>query len=189
MIDKIIEWDINLFTKLNGMGTEFWDPFWQFCSHKLTFVPLYLFLIYLIYRVFGKEFWKPLIFIGLSVFLSDRISVLCFKEVFMRLRPSQEPGLEATIRLLEGKGGLYGFLSSHATNVFGISTFIYLVLRKKYGRKLIPLFVWAAFVAYSRIYVGKHYPLDVVCGSILGVSIGYFVYFIFRKIPVKTDFR
>ncbi len=185
MIDKLLEWDSKLFTKLNGMGTEFWDPFWQFCSHKLSFIPLYLFIIYLLYRCFGKEFWKPLIFIGLTVLLCDKISVLAFKEVFMRLRPSQEVTLEGTIRLLEGKGGLYGFLSSHATNVFGISTFLYFTLKKFYGNKLTLLFGWAAFVGYSRIYVGKHYPLDVICGMLLGISIGYFVFFLFKKVPIR----
>ncbi len=185
MIDKLLEWDSELFTKLNGMGTEFWDPFWQFCSHKFSFIPLYLFLIYLVYRCFGRDFWKPLLFIALTVVLSDQISVRAFKEVFMRLRPSQEPALEATIRLLEGKGGLYGFLSSHATNVFGISTFIYLILKKFYGNKLTVLFVWAAFVGYSRIYVGKHYPLDVFCGMLLGICIGYFVFRLFKKVPIS----
>ncbi len=186
MIDQLLKWDRDLFTKLNGMGTELWDPFWQFCSHKFSFIPLYLFIIYLMYKNYGKAFWKPLLFIALTVLLCDKISVLGFKEVFMRLRPSQETSLVSSIRLLEGKGGLYGFLSSHATNVFGISTFIYLSLRKFYGNKLAWLFVWAAFVGYSRIYVGKHYPLDVLCGSILGLSIGYFVYFLFKKTPIKS---
>ncbi len=187
MINQLLDWDSELFTKLNGMGTEFWDPFWQFCSHKFSFIPLYLFIIFLLYKSFGKEFWKPLLFIGLTVFLADRISVVAFKEVFMRLRPSQEPSLEATIRLLEGKGGLYGFLSSHATNVFAISTFIYLSLKKFYGNKLSLLFVWSAFVGYSRIYVGKHYPLDVICGMLLGISIGYFVFFLFKKLTFKKN--
>lgn len=180
MIDQLIQWDIDLFSFLNSLSNHKWDWIWVTLSSKWSMIPFYLLLVYFLYRTFGKDFWKPFVFTLIVVTLTDRISVECFKNVFERLRPSHEPLLEHSIRLLEGKGGKFSFVSSHATNVFGMSTWFILLLKHKYP-KITYMFLWASLVAFSRIMVGKHYMLDIVCGGILGVVIGYFVYKLWEK--------
>lgn len=184
MIDKIIQLDIELFTYLNGLGTETWDWFWITLSSKWSMIPFYLALVYLLYKTFGWEFWKAFVFTLIVVTLTDRISVECFKNVFERLRPSHEPLLVDSIRLLEGKGGKFSFVSSHSTNVFGMSTWFVLLLKHKYP-KMTYMFLWAALVAFSRIMVGKHYMLDIVCGGILGIVIGFSVYKLWQTLEPK----
>lgn len=175
MIDYLIEQDQKLFLYLNGLGSEQWDWFWITLSSKLSMIPFYMLLVYLLFRKFGRQFWKPFVITLLVVTLCDRISVECFKEVFERLRPSHEPGFEGQIRLLEGKGGKFSFVSSHSTNVFGMSTWFIFLLKSEIP-KIKWMYVWAALVAFSRIMVGKHYMLDIICGGILGFFIGYSVY-------------
>mgnify|MGYP000630968352 CR=1 FL=1 len=132
MIEQLIEWDRALFSSLNALGSPVWDWFWIGLSAKYTMIPLYIFLCFLLYKRFGKEAWKPFLFTVLLLILCDRISVECFKEVFQRLRPSHDPILMDNIRLLEGKGGLYSFVSSHSTNVFGMSIWFVLFLKCHY---------------------------------------------------------
>ena len=175
MIDYLIEQDEQLFLYLNGLGAEQWDWFWITLSSKFSMIPFYLILVYVLYRTFGLQFWKPFLITLLVVFLCDRISVELFKEVFERLRPSHEDKFLGQIRLLEGKGGKFSFVSSHSTNVFGMSTWFVLLLRSRIP-KIKWMYVWAALVAFSRIMVGKHYMLDIICGGILGCFIGYMVY-------------
>lgn len=126
-----------------------------------------------------RKWWIVLLGIGLCFLLSDRISVLCFKDTFQRLRPCQT--LEGVRMFRTSCGGLYGFVSSHAANVFSLALFLSLRYRQN---RLVPtmLFVWAAVVCYSRPYLGKHYPGDVVCGALLGLCIGIVVYLIIQKV-------
>ena len=129
------------------------------------------------------KWWIVLLGILFCFLLSDRISVLCFKDVFQRLRPCQT--LEDVRMFRTSCGGLYGFVSSHAANVFALALFLSLRFRKKaVHRWLFPtlIFLWAAVVCYSRPYLGKHYPGDVVCGALLGLAIGAIVYFIIQAI-------
>lgn len=175
MIDTLIDKDQELFLFLNGLGTEQWDWFWMMLSSKWSMIPFYIFLVYILYRKFGMQFWKPFLVTILVVVLCDRISVECFKEVFERLRPSHDPILRDKIRLLEGRGGRFTFVSSHATNVFGMSTWFIFLLKSEIP-KIKWMYPWAGLVAFSRIMVGKHYMLDIVCGGILGCLIGYSVY-------------
>lgn len=131
----------------------------------------------------SKNWWLILIGIGLCFLLSDRISVMSFKDVACRLRPCH--ALEDVRMFRTSCGGLYGFISSHAANVFALATFFSM----RYGRKdsksamvLVTLmFLWAILVGYSRPYLGKHYPGDVVCGAIVGLGIGALIHFILCK--------
>lgn len=186
MIEYLIDQDQKLFLYLNGLGSETWDSFWIILSSKFSMIPFYIFLVYILYRQYGWGFWKPFVFTILVVTLCDRISVECFKEVFERLRPSHEPNFVGKIRLLEGKGGKFSFVSSHATNVFGMSTWFIMLLRSEIP-KIKWMYVWAALVAFSRIMVGKHYMLDIICGGILGYIIGYSVYRLWCYLKIKYD--
>ena len=130
-----------------------------------------------------RRWWLVLAGIGLCFLLADRISVLCFKDVFCRLRPCQT--IEGVRMFRTSCGGLYGFVSSHAANVFALAMFLSLRFRNK-GRHgwmfTLLIFLWAIVVCYSRPYPGKHYPGDVVCGAALGLCIGTVVYFAIQGI-------
>lgn len=181
MIDAIIEWDKALFLSLNNMGNPTWDSLWIFITKKSFFV-VYPILIYLIFKAKGRDGWLLLVFIALTILLCDRISVECFKEVFKRFRPDHTEGLADQARFLMNKAGQYGFVSSHATNVFGVAGVLTAVLGRHYKGLWAYLFAWASIVSYSRIYVGKHFPMDLICGAILGLIISVVVVKLYRYV-------
>ena len=184
MLNKLVKWDQDLFVLLNGAGTESFDSFWVFVSSTKSAIPLFVFVLLLLIKKYKTSFWQGLVLILVVVSLADLSSVHAFKNVFMRLRPSHEPLLVNQIRLLVSKGGLYGFVSSHAANFFAIATIVSAVFSE---RKYLPylLYSWATLVAYSRIYVGKHYLLDVIGGAVLGIVIAKICWCLISKIKEK----
>jgi len=179
-MDALISLDQKLFFLLNGLHCTFVDHVMVLCSAPLTWLPLYLFLVYLAYRDgrLCRLIWY-LLCAGLVVLLADRISVLCFKEIFQRLRPCHNPAFSGLVHLPNGHcGGAYGFVSSHAANMFGIAVLSSFFMRRRWLTVL--LLVWALLVGYSRIYMGVHYPSDVLCGAILGSGIGITVVVLVR---------
>jgi undecaprenyl-diphosphatase len=127
-----------------------------------------------------------LLFIALVVTLADQISVHAFKEVFQRLRPCHNPELQDIVHLVNNKcGGQYGFVSSHAANTFAVAFF----LKKLFAQKQFSIFIifWAAIVSYSRIYLGVHFPLDVIGGAVLGTLIGIMVFYLYRYTSKKLS--
>ncbi len=186
MLEKLIHFDQELFLALNEAHNSFFDFIMYWASDKLIWIPLYLFLLLL---VFIKLRWKGvfvLIAIAALITLSDQASVQLFKDVFKRLRPCHEPLLDGMVHLVKGHcGGKYGFVSSHATNVFAIATFMSLFFRENYRYSTLALMLWSSFVAYSRIYLGVHYPGDVLGGAILGALIGIIVYKLYSWMSLK----
>ncbi|MCB2220917.1 MAG: phosphatase PAP2 family protein [Bacteroidetes bacterium] len=175
MIEKLKYWDTELFLFLNGKHNDFWDFVMYWISHKLVWVPVYLFLVYLIIRLYKKNALWVILCVFAVVGISDFISVNLFKNVFERLRPCHEPSLLEIVHLVKNKcGGSFGFYSSHASNHFALSTVLILFLRKNaHVFWLLLLGGWAAVVSYSRIYLGVHYPGDVLAGAMAGVLIGW----------------
>lgn len=169
MIEFLQEVDREIFLALNGFHSPWLDPIMYFISHKLTWIPLYAALVWLIFKDYGRDGWLVLLGITLTIVLADQITTTFMKPFFSRLRPSHEPLLENMVHIVNGyKGSTFGFASSHAANTFGAATFLFLLFGKT--RKWIAwLFAWATLVTYSRIYLGVHYPGDIVVGGLIGM--------------------
>lgn len=153
-------------------------------SARLIWVPLYLFMLVLLGFKERRKLLVLLPLLIITVILCDQISVHCFKNVFERLRPCHEPSLEGLVHIVNSKcGGKYGFVSSHAANTFGIAIISLLVIKEKWFS--ITLITWASLVSYSRVYLGVHYPGDIVVGALLGTICGYLIFLIYKYISTK----
>ncbi len=171
MLEFINNIDTNIFIFLNGINSPFWDKIMWWISGSKSWIPMYAVIVAVIVY---KQRWKSiitLIFIALVVTLADQLSVHAFKEVFQRLRPCHNPALLDIVHIVKNKcGGQYGFVSSHAANTFAVAFFLWRLFKNKYFSWFI--FIWATVVSYSRIYLGVHYPFDVIGGATLGALIG-----------------
>ncbi|MDX9929252.1 MAG: phosphatase PAP2 family protein [Bacteroidales bacterium] len=173
------EIDRNLFLFLNGINSPFWDEVMWIISAKATWIPLYLFILWLFVRNHGRKTVVIILFVAAAITLSDQLSVHAFKDVFQRLRPCHEPDLEGLVHIVRGKcGGRYGFVSSHAANSFSIALFALLLLKRRWLSIL--LVSWALVVSYSRIYLGVHYPGDILGGAMLGSLTGWLLWYAYR---------
>jgi undecaprenyl-diphosphatase len=161
------KWDTDLFICLNGLHCNWLDTVMMTFSSIKFWIPMYLCVAVVIIR--QQRIWSiaTLAVLGISFALADQLSVHLFKNVFERLRPCHVEALKPIIHSLEGCGGQYGFISNHAANSFCFAVFTCLIFRNRYYTAAI-LF-WAICVSYSRIYVGKHFPLDVICGAVFGI--------------------
>ncbi len=190
MFDKIIEYDQELFLFLNNLGTPAWDGFWLTVTNKLTFVPLYAVLLFLIYRKFGWRVLLLLVFvIAAMITFTDQVTNL-FKDGFERPRPCRAEGVMDYVRYIAERCGKYGFFSGHSSNSMAAAVFAGLLLKPYYKYLIFILLFWSAMVAYSRIYVGVHYPLDIFFGMAFGGLAGWGFYRIqalLRKRFIETS--
>jgi undecaprenyl-diphosphatase len=178
MIETLETIDGNLFVFLNSRHSEFFDRVMWFVSGIPQWIPLYLLILGWIVYKFRRKSLLIILALALLIALSDQISVH-IKMAVDRLRPCQNPDIRGWVHLVNGHcGGLYGFVSSHAANSFAFAVFTTLLLKNRYYAVFILL--WASVVSYSRIYLGVHYPGDVLCGAILGVVLAFLVYWLYR---------
>ena len=176
--------DQQLFLFLNSLNSPFWDQVMHAISGRVIWAPLYLAILIFLGIKYKRKFLIILLFIILAVTLADQSSVQLFKNLVQRLRPCHEPSLEGLVHLVNGEcGGEFGFVSSHATNSFNVALISLLFISKKWYT--ISIILWAIIVGYSRIYLGVHYPGDVICGSLLGALIGWSIYKLYVLIDNK----
>lgn len=144
-------------------------------SGKMIWIPLYLGILVFIWFRNKKKFPIIVLFIALAAVFADQSSVHFFKNVFHRLKPCHDPELSGLVHLVKGEcGGLYGFVSSHASNSFNVALVSLMFIKKKWFT--FGILCWAAVIGYSRIYLGVHFPGDVICGALLGSFTGWFFY-------------
>jgi len=183
IFESLQSFDQTLFVYINRVATHpILDTLMPFFRESTFWIPLYLFLIVFVFVNFGKNGWVWLLFAFITVLLTDQFSSSIVKNWVMRPRPCNDPVFSSQVRLLlDHCSGGYSFTSSHATNHFGLATFLCITLGRFLGSWKYLLFIWAALICYAQVYVGVHYPLDVVFGALLGFLIGQFVCWAYQK--------
>lgn len=183
MIEYIKHIDQQLFFIINrGFANQFFDFLLPLMRSKYFWSPLYLFLIvYFIKSNRPRKAFLTILFLVITFALTDFVSAGIIKEYVQRLRPCNDPEIMGYVRNFVGCGSGYSFVSSHATNHFGMATFLglYFIDKRWIG---VSFKVWAAIISFSQVYVGVHYPLDVLCGMILGIAIAHLTFYFYRNI-------
>jgi len=182
--------DSDLFLFLNSLHTDWLDKVMVLITDMWAWFPLYLLLIYWMVKQYGKRCWWIFLAVGIVVLCTDQLASHVCKPVFQRLRPCYNPDFQDLIYLPKGlAGGKYGFVSSHAANTFGVAAFLTPALRKYRPWPAIVLYFWAFISSYSRIYIGYHYPGDILCGAILGILIGLILWKMFQMTIVEKVWK
>jgi undecaprenyl-diphosphatase len=178
MLDWILELDKNIFIFLNSLGSETFDGLWLLITRQTSWIPFFLVILYLIYKNIGlKQSLLLLLFVAVLITFSDQITNV-FKRGFERQRPCNNPEIMSFIRIVQ-KRDSYSFFSGHASSSMAVATFLYFIF-KNYYKYLGFLFLWPLIFAYSRIYLGLHYPSDILSGFVFGVISGFIMYKIYK---------
>jgi len=176
MLDQILQYDTDLFLFLNNLGSEPWDGLWRFITEKYSSIPLYALLLYLVFKELG---WKGTLIVmvaaALLITTTDQLANL-FKYGIERPRPCRVESLQASMRFVADGCGRFGYFSAHAASSMAAAVFLGLILRNRYKYLPFLLLLWAVIVAYSRIYLGVHYPLDIITGMFFGGLLGWVFY-------------
>lgn len=176
---KIIEFDQQLLVYLNNLGSTPFDDFWLLITNQFSWIPFFILLAYFLKKIFN---WKELGFIALAITL---LIIFCdqstnfFKYSFERIRPCNDPILLNQIRILKCSP-TFSFFSAHASNSMACMTFLFLTLKKHYNFIAL-IFIYPLLFAYSRIYIGMHYPLDIFFGYIFGAFSGLLFFYLYKK--------
>ncbi len=177
MLELLTQWDEHLFLWLNSHHLDWLDPIMYQISETVTWVPLYVYLIWRIFRQDRANAWWVLGGVALTILASDQFASGFLKPLVERLRPCHDPRWADLIFNYERCGGLYGFVSSHAANTFGVAVFLNLKLKGKI-KNLGWLYLYATVVSYSRIYLGVHYPGDILVGALIGAVFAWITWFL-----------
>jgi undecaprenyl-diphosphatase len=171
-IDALIGQDQHFFLWLNGMHSPPMDTLMWWITYKYTWIPMYLVLAILTLREDRRKGLFILLTVVIAVIVADKITSGLMKPYYMRFRPCHEPALQGLVHQVTDCGGLYGFASSHASTSFALAI-TWFVLLKNQARYIWLLLIWAFIYSYSRVYVGVHYPGDILVGALVGLACGW----------------
>ena len=187
LLDKLAAWDESLFFLINELNNPVTDPVMFLVSEKMVWVPFYVAIAAFLFWKFRVKAWAILALIGLSVIASDFLTSGIMKPAFERFRPCHDPDIMHQVHTVSGCGGRFGFASSHAANTFALATFLFLLLRHYYWG-IFFIFLWSGVISFSRIYLGVHYPGDVIVGAMVGIFFAMVFYLILHLIMQKGWF-
>lgn len=184
MLEKILSIDAELFVFLNGLGSEKYDGLWLIITKQTSWIPLFLFLLYLIFKKLGtKQTLYLVLFVAVLLVFTDQIANV-FKNGVQRLRPCNNPEINSFIRIVQSRTS-FSFFSGHASSSMGVATFLHLIFKKDFKYFWL-LFLWPLIFAYSRIYLGLHYPLDIICGYLCGATLGFLMFKLYQIFQKKN---
>ena len=185
MLEKIIALDKNALVFLNGLGSETFDGLWLIITKQIYWTPFFLLIFYLLFKKIG---WKNLliviVFIAFLILLCDQTANL-FKNYFQRLRPCNDTEINGIIRIVK-KSSSFSFFSGHAVNSMATAVFVFCIFRKYYKHAYL-LFLFPLIFAYSRIYLGLHFPTDIVTGYAFGATFGFLFYKLYQKYILRAS--
>lgn len=187
IVETLSGLDRKLFILVQSLSSPAADSLMIVLRNALTWIPLYAVILFWLLAYHRKFAWQ-FILLTLVVFaITDYTSASILKPLFLRLRPCAEPALQNVVRDLVGCGGQYGMPSSHASNHFGLAAFWFFTIKWMSGRNWLWLWLWALLVCYAQVYVGKHYPGDILAGALLGTTVGYLFALLFRRWLLKNN--
>ncbi len=189
MIDFLATIDRELFLFLNDLHNPFLDFLMYWITKQETWYPFYLLIIVWMFWKYGKRAIVPLLLIIIAITISDQVTSSLMKPFFERLRPCHTPDIQHLVHTVSGCGGMYGFASGHAANSFTLATLLFLFFKSRINYLWI-IFFWATLIAYSRIYVGVHYPGDILTGAIIGSIVAWILFLLYLKFstnPITID--
>lgn len=185
MLEKILTLDIQSLIFLNSFGSETYDGLWLLITKQAYWTPFFLLLLYIIYSKIGiKKTAYLLLFVALLILCTDQITNLV-KYSVQRLRPCNNPDINTIIRVVQVRKS-FSFFSGHAANSMAVATFLYLIFKNQFKYFWL-LFLWPLIFAYSRIYLGLHYPLDILSGYVCGAILGFFMYKMYQ-LAIQNNF-
>ena len=181
MIEYLNDIDADALLAVNGLHNVFQDAFWWMVTAKWSSALLLLVLLWILLRQNWRHALLVLVMLALAVLVADQVSSGLIKHLVERLRPTHDPSLESMVHVINGyRGGLYGFVSSHAANFFAAATLLSFIMRHRWVT--LSLFTWALLQCYSRVYLGVHYPGDIMGGIVVGLLSGWLVWRLMRWI-------
>ena len=181
-MENILNLDREFLIYLNNLGSNNWDFLWLTLTNKFTYSAFFLFVIYLIFKNFSiKQSLFILLSIAMLILLTDQFTNV-IKDSFQRLRPCRDDTLNFLLRSIEVRCGKYGFFSAHASNSIAVSVFLFKLFNNNNTALNYFLLLWVIVFSYSRIYLGVHYPLDIIFGLIVGFVFGMLSYKIVEKL-------
>ena len=192
MLDRIKQIDTELLIFLNNLGNKSWDPLWVSITDKFTFLPLFILIIFFLFKKNGtKGLLVILLFISVLILFTDQFTNVV-KDFTQRLRPCRLDELQGLLRDIDIRCGKYGFFSAHAANSISVTIFIINCVDESVKKFLKPvLILWVMIFSYSRIYLGVHYPLDTIFGLSFGIFSGFlfkYIYNYFISVKVFSDY-
>lgn len=182
MYESLVNFDRNLFMAMNSIHSPFMDSVMWWVADRFFWIPFYAFLAWFLYRKFGTQSIFMILFAAPLILISDQGSVF-FKDLFQRERPCHDEIISFMVHTVNNKcGGKYGFVSSHAANTMALLTYILLLTRNVNPKLTAFTIFYVMIVGYSRIYLGVHFPADIIGGWIVGIIAAFMTYFLYRAI-------